>query len=82
MSDTETTTDRYAAPGDAERFAHYFWHPEPGRMTVIITEARINGTPITALCGRRLVPQRDPSRFPLCPECAAIKRRAQEHRDG
>jgi hypothetical protein len=30
------------------------------------------GTPITALCGKVWVPSRDPSRFPVCPECKDI----------
>lgn len=76
MSDLDTEQDvesRYAAPGDSERFAHYFWHPEPGVAETMILQSRVEGTPLTALCGRRLRPQRDPARFPVCPECAEIK---------
>ena len=34
-----------------------------------VTEAMINGTPVTALCGYRWVPSRDPERYPLCDRC-------------
>lgn len=68
---------RLVEPGDHERFAHYFWHPEPGRADAIVMTARVEGLPITALCGKQWIPQRDPSRFPVCPECIEIKRQAQ-----
>jgi hypothetical protein len=65
------TTDE----GDHERFAHYVFRPEgdPRSAEAIVTEARVNGTPVTALCGKVWVPSRDPKRFPVCPECKAIK---------
>lgn len=54
--------------GDAERFAHIIH--APGRDAgALITEARVWGTPVTALCRKTWVPTRDPKRFPLCPEC-------------
>jgi hypothetical protein len=37
-----------------------------------LTEALINGTPVTALCGKTWVPTRDPNRFPRCPTCVEI----------
>ena len=37
-----------------------------------VTEAMINGTPVTALCGYTWVPSRDPERYPLCERCRAI----------
>lgn len=37
-----------------------------------VTEARIYGTPITALCGYVWVPSKDPKRLPVCQKCAAI----------
>jgi hypothetical protein len=30
------------------------------------------GTPVTALCGKVWVPGRDPSKFPICPDCQKI----------
>src|SRR5215216_4028445 len=40
---------------------------EPGESAVAkVTEARIYGYPIEALCGERFVPQRDPKKLPMC----------------
>lgn len=38
----------------------------------LVTEARINGTPVTALCGYTWVPQQNPERLPVCQECHDI----------
>jgi hypothetical protein len=51
--------------GDHERFSHYADRDK-------ITEALVLGTPVKALCGKVWVPSRDPSRFPVCPECKEI----------
>jgi hypothetical protein len=46
---------------------------EPGESAVAkVTEARVFGFPVEALCGERFVPQRDPKRLPLCPTCKEI----------
>lgn len=46
---------------------------DPGESAVAkVTEARIYGYPIEALCGERFVPQRDPKRLPLCAVCKEI----------
>lgn len=34
-----------------------------------LTEARVYGLEVTALCGYRWIPERDPARFPICPAC-------------
>jgi len=34
-----------------------------------VLEARINGTPLEALCGHVWVPSRDPKQLPLCQKC-------------
>lgn len=39
----------------------------------IILEARVNGTPVTALCGYTWVPSRNPENHPVCPKCDEIK---------
>ena len=51
--------------GDHERFAHYV------RKDKIMPSA-IDGTPVRALCGKKWVPNRDPKKFPVCPECKEI----------
>lgn len=37
-----------------------------------VTRAYIEGTEVTALCGKTWVPTRDPARFPLCRSCAEL----------
>lgn len=51
--------------GDHERFAHYVEKDK-------IVESAVMGTPVKALCGKTWVPSRDPSRFPVCPDCQEI----------
>jgi Protein of unknown function (DUF3039) len=65
---------RTQEPGDHERLAHIVYDPKgQGRAAALLTEARVLGTPVEALCGKRWIPSRDPARFPVCPECKAIK---------
>lgn len=46
---------------------------EPGESALAkVTEARIYGYPVEALCGERFVPQRDPKKLPMCPTCKEI----------
>ena len=40
--------------------------------TAVVLEARINGTPLTALCGHVWVPSRDPRQVPPCQQCVEI----------
>ncbi len=57
---------------DSPRVAHIV-RTEPGESAVAkVTEARVFGTPVEALCGERFVPQRDPARLPLCAACKEI----------
>ncbi|MCU1678751.1 MAG: hypothetical protein JWM93_3509 [Frankiales bacterium] len=67
---TQTTTEQITVPvttegGDHEKFAHYVAKDK-------IVESAIGGTPLVALCGKVWVPSRDPSKFPVCPECQEI----------
>ena len=50
--------------GEHERFAHYVRRDE-------YVDSMVYGVPLTALCGKRWVPSRDPDRYPVCPECRA-----------
>ena len=54
--------------GDHDRFAHYARKED-------VTRAYITGEAITALCGKKWVPTRDPTRYPICPTC--VERKAQ-----
>lgn len=51
--------------GDHERFAHYVRKEK-------IVESAVTGQPVVALCGKVWVPGRDPSKFPVCPDCKKI----------
>jgi len=51
--------------GDHERFAHFVEKAK-------IVESAVTGEPVKALCGKIWVPGRDPSRFPICPDCKKI----------
>lgn len=37
-----------------------------------ILQARVEGLPVTALCGYVWVPQQDPLKLPVCSKCLAI----------
>jgi hypothetical protein len=47
-----------------------------------VLEARINGTPVEALCGHVWVPSRDPKQLPLCEACKEIYGLYKEFNDG
>jgi hypothetical protein len=61
----EERTDLSHDDGDHERFAHYVEKSK-------IVESAVTGAPIKALCGKVWVPNRDPSKFPICPDCKKI----------
>jgi len=58
---TETSDDS----GEHDKFAHYVRKDR-------IVESAVMGTPVRALCGKVWVPGRDPSKFPVCPDCLRI----------
>ncbi|CAO5176890.1 hypothetical protein FAIPA1_30229 [Frankia sp. AiPs1] len=43
-----------------------------------IVRASIEGGRVTALCGYKFEPVRDPSRFPICPKCKELVAMAQQ----
>ena len=43
-----------------------------GDAAAKVVEARIYGTPLEALCGMVFVPQRDPTKLPMCAACKDI----------
>lgn len=77
MSDTKTRPEIEPRlddtdTGDHDRYAHYILGRDPKAK---ITKAMVEGTPLRALCGKRWVPSRDASRYPVCPDCQKIKDR-------
>lgn len=67
LSDTALLEREHAftEDGDHERFAHFVQKSK-------IVESAVTGQPVIALCGKKWVPNRDPSKFPVCPECQKI----------
>ena len=56
---------------------------DPGESaTAKVLEARIYGTPLTALCGYVWVPSRDPKQLPVCQECKSIYEMYKAFNDG
>jgi hypothetical protein len=72
VTQTETLTPTQAPErertddGDHDRFAHY-------AKKDAIARAYVTGEAIVALCGKKWVPSRDPSRYPICPTCKELK---------
>lgn len=65
--DTETT------PETGEPVVAHIVKTEPGENAAAkVLEARINGTPLEALCGHVWVPSRDPQQVPVCQKCKDI----------
>ena len=64
-TDVLERTENADGTGDHERFAHYVQKDK-------IVESAVMGTPVRALCGKVWVPGRDPSKFPVCPDCLKI----------
>jgi hypothetical protein len=51
--------------GDHDRFSHYVSKEDA-------MKAYIEGVQVTALCGKKWVPSRDPEKFPICPTCKEL----------
>lgn len=60
LEDTQTTD-----AGDHDRFAHYFHKKD-------LDAVWLDGQEITAVCGKKDLPTRDPNKFPVCPTCKEI----------
>ncbi|MEY4493027.1 MAG: hypothetical protein RL355_376 [Actinomycetota bacterium] len=58
-------TEEQVQAGDHERFAHYVKKDK-------IVESAVLGGAVVALCGKVWIPNRDPGKFPVCPECKEI----------
>lgn len=62
---TDVRTDVRLDDGDHERLAHIIRKSDQMR-------GYVGGEAVTALCGKRWVPTRDPERYPVCPECKVM----------
>lgn len=63
--DTSTITQTGNSDGDHDLFAHYVSKAD-------LELATFTGMPATALCGKKWLPTKDPSRFGVCPTCKSI----------
>ena len=71
VPDLDERTDERTETGPPK--AAHIVKTEPGESAVAkVTEARIYGYPVEALCGERFVPQQDPKKLPLCGVCKEI----------
>lgn len=75
-----TRPDEELRTGEPE--AAHIVKSDGGDAVAKVVEARIYGTPLEALCGTVFVPQRDPSRLPLCGICKDIYETYRAFNDG
>ena len=60
--DLDTQPELDYETGDHDRFSHYVTKEDA-------MKAYVEGVQVTALCGKKWVPSRDPEKFPVCPVC-------------
>ena len=79
--DLDQRTDERTETGPPK--AAHIVKTDPGESAVAkVTEARIYGYPVEALCGERFVPQQDPKKLPLCGVCKEIYELYRSMNDG
>ena len=60
--DLDTQPELDYETGDHDRFSHYVTKEDA-------MKAYVDGVQVTALCGKKWIPSRDPEKFPVCPVC-------------
>lgn len=79
----ETIPDTDQVPETAPPQQAHIVKVEPHESAAAkVLEARINGTPLEALCGHIWVPSRDPKQLPVCAECLSIYEMYRAFNDG
>ena len=66
----ELLEDERTDDGDHDKYAHYVRKEK-------IVESAVTGKPVRALCGKKWLPNANPDRFPICPDCKRIYERMQ-----
>lgn len=80
---TDVDVEREERTETGEPTAAHIVKTAPGEnAAAVVLEARINGTPVEALCGFVWVPSRDPKQLPVCEECKAIYEMYRTFNDG
>ena len=80
-ADVELDPDERTETGEPTA-AHIVKVGRGENAAAVVLEARINGTPVEALCGFVWVPSRDPKQLPVCEECKSIYSMYQAFNDG
>ena len=78
---TRPDTGRIPQTGDPE-CAHIVKTNGDESAAAKVLQARIEGTPLEALCGHVWVPSRDPKQLPLCQKCKDIYEMYRSFNDG
>jgi len=78
---TDTRRDNELQTGEPD-CAHIVKTDGDESAAAKVLQARIEGTPIEALCGHRWVPSRDPKQLPLCGKCKDIYDTYRAFNDG
>jgi len=79
----ESRPETEMVPETGEPIVAHIVKTEPGENAAAkVLEARINGTPIEALCGHVWVPSRDPKQVPMCQKCKDIYETYRMFNDG
>ena len=79
----ETIPDTERIPETAPPQQAHIVKVEPNESAAAkVLEARVNGTPLEALCGHVWVPSRDPKQLPVCQECLSIYEMYRAFNDG
>ncbi len=61
--DTRPVGDPQLDDGDDDpKYSHYVRKED-------IVRSAVDGVAVTALCGKKWLPGRDPEKYPVCPEC-------------
>lgn len=67
VTDTDSSTQT-----EKDKCAHIVKTEKNQTATALVLQARIEGTPIEALCGHKWVPSRNPENLPVCQTCKEI----------
>ncbi len=65
MTAVQEEVVRQADTDDHDHLSHYVKKDQ-------YTDSVVFGEPITALCGKKWIPSRDPRKYPICSDCKRI----------
>ena len=65
LDNEDQVKDQDSDAGDHDRLSHYV------RKEDIIASS-MTGAPVFALCGKKWTPNKNPEKYPVCPECKDV----------